>query len=341
MRGVVAADVLLYIPMPEAMPAIDDLVQRLLQQPDVRAVGLIHSTPLTGKWTFRDPLEMLEPGGTIVSPPIPGAFVAYDYFEAMGIPILAGRNFRREEFTSLRPAALIINDVAARMLYPGRNPIGARVYMHGATREIVAVVEGTRDTSLEAAPEPRWYQPVVLGSSQVIVRGRSSAAQTLVVVRRELERSDPRLIVEKLEALENIASDSIVERRLAAQLVTAFALVAVALAVVGLHGVAHYASVRRRREFAIRAAIGATRPRLIRMVLAGTLALAAAGAVAGMGLSVVLGQSLRALLFETAPAQPSTLAAAAAGLAVVALLATLHPAWRAGSAAPAVLLRSE
>ena len=341
MRGVVAADVLLYVPNREVLPAIDDLVQRLREHPEVQAVGLIHSTPLTGKWTLRDPFEMLEPDGTVVTPPMAGAFVAYDYFEAMGIPILAGRNFRREEFTSPRPPALIINDAAARMLYPGRNPLGARVRMHGATREIVGVVQNTRDASLEAAPEPQWYQPVMLGSSQVIVRGRSSAAQTMAIVRRELGRSDPRLIVEKLEALETIAADSIVERRMAAQLVTMFALVAVILAGVGLHGVASYRAVRRRREFAIRAAIGATRPRLIRIVLGGTLTLTAIGGAAGMLLSVALGRSLQAMLFETVPAQPWTLVAAASGLAAVALLATLHPAWRAGSADPAALLRSE
>jgi putative ABC transport system permease protein len=289
MRGVVAADVLLYVPNQEVLPAMDDLVQRLRQQPEVQAVGLIHSTPLTGKWTMRDPFQMLEPGGTVVTPPIAGAFVAYDYFDAMGIPVLDGRNFRREEFTSPRPPALIINDAAARMLYPGRNPLGARVRMHGATREIVGIVHDTRDTSLETAPEPRWYQPIIFGGSQVIVRGRSSTAQTMAVVRRELARSDPRLIVETIEALETIASDSVVERRMAAQLVTVFALVAVALAVVGLHGVASYAAVRRRREFAIRAAIGATRPRLIRIVLGGTLGLAATGGAAGMLLSVALG----------------------------------------------------
>jgi predicted permease len=341
MRGVVSAEVLLYVPGREVLPAIDDLVQRLRQQPEVQAVGLIHSTPLTGKWTFRDPFEMLEPGGTVVTPPIAGAFVAYDYFDAMGIPILAGRNFRREEFTSPRPPALIINDAAARMLYPGRNPLGARVRMHGATREIVAVVKDTRDDRLETAPEPRWYQPVILGSSQVIVRGRSTAVQTMAVVRRELGRSDSRLILETLEPLETIAADSLVERRLAAQLVTTFALVAVTLAVVGLHGVASYAAVRRRREFAIRAAIGATRPRLVRMVLGGTLGITTIGGAAGVLLSVAVGRSVQAMLFETVPAQPWTLVAAASGLAAVALLATLHPAWRAGSADPATLLRSE
>jgi hypothetical protein len=72
MRGVVAADVLLFVAHRDVLPAIDDLVERLRQQPEVQAVGLIQSTPLTGKWTMRDPMEMLEPGGTIVSPPIAG-----------------------------------------------------------------------------------------------------------------------------------------------------------------------------------------------------------------------------------------------------------------------------
>jgi hypothetical protein len=341
MRGVVSADVLLFVPPRDVLPAIDDLVQRLQQQPGIQAVGLIQSTPLTGKWIMRDPIEMLEPGGTIVTQPIAGAFIAYDYFNAMGIRILAGRNFRRAEFTAPRPPALIINEAAARMLYPRGNALGARVHMHGTTREIVAIVENTRDDSLEAAPEPRWYQPVLLGSSQVIVRGRSSAAETMASVRRELARSDPRLIVERVEALETIATDSILERRLAAQLVTAFALVAIALAAVGLHGVASYAAARRRREFAIRAAIGATRMRLIVMVLRGTLAMAAIGGATGMLLSMALGRSLQALLFETVPAQPLTLLAAASSLAILAIVATLHPALRAGSTDPAIVLRNE
>jgi predicted permease len=341
MRGVVAADMLLYVPMKEALPLIDGLVTRLRATPGITAVGLVHSTPLTAKWTIRDAIELLDGPRAGEAPSISGGFVAYDYFKAMGVPLLAGREFTRAEFTGSRQRVIIVNDVVARTFFAGVDPVGARVRMNGATHQIVGVVKGTRDARLDAAAEPQWYQPAVLGSSQVIVRGSGAAAVTVDIVQRALRDTDPRLIIERIDPLERIASDSVIERRLAAQLVSAFAVVAMALAGIGLYGVVHFASTRRAREFGIRMAIGARPVQILSMVLRQGIQMAGSGVAVGVAISVAAADGLQSHLFESRAADPLVIMVASLALVAIAAIASLRPAWRSASLDPMATLRRE
>jgi putative ABC transport system permease protein len=341
MSGVVAADVLLYLPPKEALPVIDRFVTRLRQTSGIEAVGLVHSTPLTGKWTFKEPFEVLDGPQPVQTPPISGGFVGYDYFAALGVPLLAGRTFAQAEFTGSRQRVMIVNDVAARMYFPNGQALGARIRMDNRTYEIIGVTKGTRNARLDTAAEPQWFQPAVLGSSQVIVRGTGSVAATADIVRQALYAADPRIIVERVEPLETIASESVIERRLASQLVSAFAAIAVVLAGIGLYGVVHFASARRQREFGIRMAIGGRPSDVLTMVVRQGVLMAVAGVILGALVSLSVAGMLQSLLFEARAAEPSALLYASLTLLIVAAIASLPPAWRAASVDPASVLRSD
>jgi predicted permease len=338
--GVITADTVLYLPNRETTPVLAALIARLQSLPYVEAAGFVHSTPLTGKWLVRDTFEVMEGPAAGITPKIPGGFVTYDYFGALRIPILAGRAFDSRDL-GRRDFPIIINDIAARRFFPDRNPVGTRVMMTGALREIVGVVKGTRDLRLDAAAEPQWYQPVMSGTSELIVRVSGRPTDRVAALRREIEAADPRMIVQRILPLDAIVADSVLERRMASYLVSVFAAVALVLAAVGLYGVMHFGVLRRRREFAIRSALGATRRTILHGVLHQSLVLAGVGIGLGVALSLVLAGMLQRLLFETRAASPTALGVAALLLAVIAIASAIQPAWRAAAADPVSVLKQE
>ena len=341
-QQVVVADVLLFEPPSIVVPVFSSLYDRLRGLPGVEAVGLIQSTPLTGKWTFREPflVEGRAPDSR-VRVDIPGSFVAFDYFEAMSIPVIDGRTFTRSEFTASKLPTIVINDVAAERFFPGERAVGRRVHMFGEPREIVGVVKGTRDVRLDVVPEPQWYQPIFFGDSQVLVRTSGSPATAVDTLRRELMAADPRLIVKRVEPLDAIVKASIVERRLATATLSAFAGLALVLAIVGLYGVMHFRTLQRRREFAVRTVLGATRGALVRGVVGHGLLLGACGLIIGGLIAVPASKGLQGLLFEIPPGDPATIVAVSLLLLGATLAACARPAWKASSIEPTIVLRSE
>jgi putative ABC transport system permease protein len=339
---VIAADVLLYEPYAVVAAYFQRLNERLRSVPGVEAVGLVQSTPLTGKWTFR---ERVSVAGGDADPrhevDVAGAFVAFDYFDAMSIPVIAGRSFTAREYLTGAQRPLIINDVAARLFFPGENAIGRELVLNRRPREVVGVVKGTRDVRLDAGAEPQFYQPAFTGGSQVIVRTSAPLAVFAETLRRELVASDPRLIVKRVEPLTAIVESSVFERQLATRLLVAFAGLALVLAMVGLYGVLHFTTIQRRRELGVRAALGASPVDLVRMVLGEGLAMALAGAIAGLLVSAFAAAWLQSLLFEITARDPLTAIAATALLAITAAAACALPAWRAASVSPAITLRAE
>ena len=339
-EGVISAETLLYIPSQQAIATLDTLVARLESLPFVEAAGFVHSTPLTGKWVVRDTFEVMDGPAAGVTPSMPGAFVSHAYFEVMRIPVLAGRAFETRDY-GRRDFPIIINDVAARRFFPGRNPVGQRVRMTGRMREIAGVVKATRDLRLDAPPEPQWYQPGLNGSSELLVRVSGDPADRIAALRKEIESADPRLMLQRIDALDAIAADSVLERRMASSLVSVFAGIALALAALGLFGVMHVGVVRRRREFAIRSALGASRANILRGVVARSVLLAAAGIAIGVAVSLGVAGLLQRLMYETTPASAAALLVSALVLLAMSVLASIQPAWRAASADPASALKPE
>ena len=336
---VLAADVLLFEPPSQFMPFFLRLHARLRTLPGVEAVGLIQSTPLTGKWTFREELTL--PGSSAVQGRVldlPGSFVAFDYFAAMGIPVLAGRAFTEREFTSSN-RVIIINDVAAQMFFPGQPAVGRHLVMAGSPREIVGVVKGTRDVRLDTPAEPQWYQAAFVGGSQIIVRTSTPPEQFVGTLRQELIASDPRLIIKRIDTLDAIVAASTFERRIATQLLSVFAGLAFTLALVGLYGVLSFMTIQRRRELGVRAALGAQRRDLVGIVVRQGLGMTAAGVLLGTCLAWPLRAATASLLFGVDPSDPWTIAGASLSLIVAAGCACAVPAWRAATVNPASIAR--
>ncbi len=335
-EGDVAADTILFIPNREAVSILQQLRSRLRAIPGVQAVGFVHSTPLTGQWIVRDPFEVMEGPTRGVTPPVEGSFVAYDFFDVMRIPVIAGRTFSEEDL-SRRDFPVIINDIAARRFFPGRNPVGERIHMTNRLREIIGVVGATRDLALDAPAEAQWYQPGLSGTSQLVVRA-SGVPNLPEVLRREITNTDPRFIVQRIQHLDDIVAGTVVERRLASRLVGVFATIAVLLAGVGLYGVLSFGVAQRRREFGIRAAIGANPARIVGLLMGQGLRTTAIGIGFGSVLSWFALKLLQPLLFDAQGFSVTPVAAAALLLTFAAIVAILGPALRAARTKPTVAL---
>jgi predicted permease len=321
---VVAADVALP-GHPDERAFYSQLVARVRALPGVEAVGAIQSTPLTGKWTFREPLSLAS-GVDAAALAAPGSLVAFDYFRAMGVAVLAGRAFTAQDVVQEDAdggaRTVIVNRTAARRLSPGASLVGRTVYVNGKPRTVVGIVEDTRDARLDAPAEPQWYAPAYFGTSQLVVRTAGEPARTVAAVRRVLLAADPRVVVGRVEPLGAIVSASVAERRVTARLLAAFAGVALALAAIGLYGVVSFGTARRRREFGVRTALGARPADVRRLVLGEGLRLSGWGIAAGLLAAVPVGLLLRGFLFDVSPADPLTLAAICGALVACALTAS-------------------
>ena len=334
---VLTADVLLYVP--KSHQRLQEIYGRVRALPGVEAVGVIHSTPLTGKWQIRDGLEIIENGTRRTTAPMTGGFVAFDYFQAMGIDLVDGRYFTDAEPMQPSPRAVIINDLAAKMYFPGRRAVGAQLHLYGASREVVGVVRAIRDVRLDVPPQPQFYQPGFFDGSQMAVRVKGNPAAYVDQVSRTLAASDPRLIVNDVRPLDDIIAERVADRRAAALLVTAFGALAVILAAVGLGGVLHFSAQGRARELGLRSALGASRRHLVGLVAREAGAMFVPGIAAGVVLIACAGGLLRALLFEASVFEPLIFIVAIASLGGVGIVAALVPAWRASRADPLVVLK--
>jgi len=338
-EGVISAEIEIY-DHPSATEYYRDLHRRLLATPGVEAVGLIHSTPLTSKWSFAEPFEVvgrMYPSG---APQIAGSFVAFDYFGAMRIPLVSGRNFTADEYMNWRSSALIINESAARRFFPGQNPIGQLVKI-GKVRTIVGVVKDSRDVRLDIPAEPTWYQPVFGNANQLIVRATGDQGTMIAAVRRVLLASDPGLVIERIGPFSEIIASTVIERKMAMRLLISLAGIAVLLASVGLYGVVSFNVNQRTREFGVRSALGASPASLLGRVLRGGVGLSVVGLTMGIVLSLGSTRVLRGLLYEVSPSEPLTIASISVGILLVSLISTCLPAWTASRVSPAVALRSE
>jgi predicted permease len=335
---VVTADVLLYLPGPAVRAFFGEVRTRLRAIPGVEAVGLVHSTPLTGKWTFEQPFAIEGTSGT--PPSVPGNFVAFDYFVAMGIPVLAGRAFTDDDLDS-PDAPIVINDVAAWRFFPGQNPLGRRVILDRKPREIVGVVGATRDVGITVPAAPQLYEPALFGGSQIVVRVQGDPSRYADTLGAELLAADPRVIVKAVTPLDAIVAQQLLERRMISRVIAGFAITALLLAMAGLYGVTHLAAVQRRHEFGLRAALGARPADLLRMVLRQGLVLAGSGIAIGTAGALAGAHLLRNVLFETSPTDATAMGSATLLVLLVSAAACLAPAWKAAATDPAETLRQQ
>ncbi|MCY4638073.1 MAG: ABC transporter permease [Acidobacteria bacterium] len=266
------------------------------------------------------------------------------YFETLGIPIVSGRAFARTDTAAAQPVAIVSESAAARY-WPGAEPIGKRVRISPRFEwaTVVGIAADLRYRELTnywmtvyyPAPQSFHFQPGGLA-----IRTGRPASTLSSAVRDTIQGIEPAIPIDALTPMDELLAAELARPRLAVRISIAFALVTLALILVGLFGTVSFDARQRRIEMAIRSALGASPHALRRLVAGRGLRIAAAGLVAGLAATALGARALAAVLFGVAPLDPVTLATVAGGLALLAVLSCWIPARRAASADPAEVLRS-
>jgi putative ABC transport system permease protein len=270
----------------------------------------------------------------------------HNYFPAMGIPILRGRGFSAQDLPASLPVA-VINDTMARRLFPGENPVGQRVRLGPsltqAWLEIIGVIGDVRHTGLEREPAPELYihylqNPPV--APFIVIRTTGDPAALAETVRAEARAIDKELPLYEMRTMMDVRSASVAERRFILLLVSAFGLLALALAAVGVYGVMSVVVSERTPEMGIRLALGAPASQLLALVVGQAARLALLGIAIGVVAAIGLAPLLTSQLFGVQALDPLTFAGVPLVLMTVAALAALVPAIRAMRLDPLVALKT-
>jgi putative ABC transport system permease protein len=330
------------------------LMDRVRQLPGVRAAGAARSLPLGS--TIGD-FGLLVDG--YQPPPGTGAkgdwqIVTDGYLEAMGERMVRGRPITAGD-TSDSMLVALVNEEMARRYWPGRDPIGGRFKIGGGAPNrpwvtVVGIVADVRHNGITEVikekfyvPHPQWHRSIgnsIRGLTLVVKADGDPAALTRPI-RQAVRSLDSSLPVAEVRTMETVVGATLSTPRFTGVLLGAFAALALALSAIGIYGVLSYVVSRRRREIGIRVAIGAGRADVLRLIMRSGLLLALSGIVLGLVLAAWASRLLQGLLHEVRPGDPLTFTVVAAVLTIVAVLASLLPAWRATRVDPVIALKSE
>lgn len=322
-----------------------EVLSRLKHLPGVVDVAASYTLPFAGfEGRDRIAIEGGEKSPVGAEPIVPTTSVSEDYFKTLGVPLLAGRFFTARD-TDGNPSVMVVNQAFVNRFSPGRNPIGRRVQFNGNVwKEIVGVAGDVRHLGLDRPSEPEVFTPILQGSfpfGYFIVRTGSDPMLLASGVRAAVEAVDKNQPIFDVQTMQQRIAMSVGSRRFDMFLLTAFALLALTLAAVGLYGVVSYSVSQRTHEIGIRAALGAEREDILRMVLGQGIGLTLFGLLLGFPAAFGLTRFLSSLLYEVRPVDYVTFFAVAILLGVIALIATLIPARRAVKVNPMVALRYE
>jgi predicted permease len=328
----------------------DELEARIQALPGVEAVGFVNRLPLLGgdntsvsvtgdPERFADfvSVRMITPG----------------YFDAIGVPLVAGRWLEPAEFRG-PTSSVIINQTLARQLFGADDPLGRRIDLHNEVLVVVGVCGDVAGNSPDRPPPAAFYYPL---APMLVAWGAMPPTEQFFISALTRTVGDPRAAVPALReavtsldsdlpvysplTLAEIAEDRLGVRRFAMSLFGVFAALALLLGGIGIYGVMSFTVARRAPEMGMRMALGASRRSVLRTVLGHGVRLTAPGVLVGLALAMASGRVLGNLLFEVSPLDPWTYLLVASVLALVALAATLIPALRATLVDPLTSIRSE
>lgn len=320
------------------------LPERLANLPGVVAASAVSTLPVSlgdgkGDLTIEGrPFALGEAPGLSYRRALP------NYFRTVGIPLIQGREFDSRDTGGTM--VVIINESLAKRFWPGGDALGKRIKIGVAEREpwltIVGVVGDVHNEALETAPgfdtyEPHAQRPWSL--MNVVVRTSGSPSAIAPLLRGVLRESDPGILVWSVGTMDERVRASLAPRRFTAGVLTAFGGAALLLASIGIYGVAAYMVSRRKREFAIRLALGARGGQVRRQVVQESLRVVVIGILVGLPAGLAVTSLIRGLLFNVKPADPVSHLLAAATLGALAVAATWLPARRATKADPVSSLR--
>jgi len=324
-----------------------DLLSQVRALPGVEGAALAGQIPLGGnmdRWGFH--IEGRTYPSEAEAPDAERFSITPDYFRVMGIPLRAGRLITEADVTD-GAKVMLVNETAARTLWPDGSPIGAGVRIGSKTnplRTVVGIVGDVRHYELGVPAKPQMYLPqqqVTDSFLVLVVRSATDPATLAAPIRRIVTGLGHDVPVYDIKTLDERLAQSVASRTFLLFLLGLFAVTTLVMAAVGLYGVVSQSVGARRREFGIRLALGAARRDITWLVMRRGLFFVALGVVAGLGASMLLGRALGTQLYETTPTDPLTLAGAVAVLFGIGLLSHVGPLRRATKVDPVVALRNQ
>ena len=324
----------------------DNLQGRMAAIPGVRAVTA-SSFPLVAQNFNSSNIRV--PGYTGTDAETAFLNIAPNFFETMQIPLLAGRTIDARDVAAGAKIA-VVNEVFVKKFFGGQNPV-AKQFTRGKGPneiqfEIVGVAKNARYASLTdelpaVAYVPYTHDQRQMGQLTFELRAAGDPMALANAAREVVRQADSRIPVTNLRTQKAVIDQTIGQERTFATLCTAFALLAVLIACVGLYGTMAYSVARRTNEIGLRMALGAERPRLIWMVLREVLIMSAAGLAIGLPVALATTKFVKSFLFDMKPNDPIAIVGAATILVLAAIAAGYGPAWRASRIDPCVALRDE
>ena len=323
-------------------------LERVAAIPGVEYAAFAWGVPLTGNsWPATMDIEGQPPAAKESDKiALPLRAVTPDYFKLIGLALIDGREFRSTD-DDKAPNVAIVNQAFTHRYFPHGNSVGRKFWLTGRDKpgvEIVGEIANGRIDDLTQEPSPEIYLPLWQASAfskHLVVRTTADPRAVLVAVQRELRSVDPTAAIENVKTLEQIRDESLASRTFAMHLLTGFSVVGSVLTLVGIYGVLSLSVASRRRELAIRSAVGAQQKDIRKLIFGEGFRLIAGGVLAGIALAVVLSRVLRSFLFEVQPRDPATLIVVGTLFLGVGLLACWVPVRRAGKADPLEALRYE
>jgi len=320
-----------------------ELMAKLEALPGVQAAGSVNYLPLTSgeslTFIWVDGFDNKDYQQT------KGRFVTPHYFQAMHIPLIAGRYFSDADAAATTNQPVIINQKFAKVFFPNRNPIGGRITGDSKKENwstVVGVVADVRHTSLEEEPQPLVYNATYdAGDASVAVRSTLPPAAVADEIRVTLKSIDPNLAATDIHTMGDLISIATARRRFQTSLLTVFAGIALIMALVGLSGLMRFSVNQRTHEVGIRMALGAKRRDVLLLILRNASVLVVCGLGLGLMCTWIATRLLKSFLFGVGQHDPFTVVTVSVLLVVCGLMAAFVPARRAASIDPMQALRTE
>jgi predicted permease len=311
--------------------------------PGVRAAGSIRDLPMVGRGEMARPGVAGRPTPPEGEPSVQLHQISTDYFEAIGTPIIAGRDFEPTDRVGF-PFVTIINEELARRAWPDQDAVGRTLRFGQTEVMVIGVVGNVRQAGLAEPVEPAVYLHALQNfrsRMSIVIRVDGDPLQYVNPVQQAIWSRDPAQTITRVMTLEEVTGRAVARPRLLAWLLAVFGAVGLALGAVGIFGVLAYAVSQRRQEIGVRVALGAPPRSVLGMIVGRGMLLAVGGVVLGIAGAALLTRSMRSVLFGIEPADPWTFLQVTLVLLGAALLASWLPARRAMSIDPVTALRYE
>jgi putative ABC transport system permease protein len=326
---------------------------RIAGIPGIRAAAAANVVPMNGY--LATTAFFIDRMGVNDAPDAHYRMISPDYFRALGIEVRAGRAFTPADRTDSAPVA-IVNETFARQYWPGASAIGARMRLDDGEKaprivEVVGVIADVKHFGLEQETTIEVYVPIaqvpdpttiwLANNMYWVLQTTGAPLAAANAVRREIAAVDPGVPASFVRSMDQWMGASIATRRFNLQLVAAFALAALLLAIIGVYAVSASDVAMRTREIGVRTALGASKGEVVRLVLLDGAAPVLVGLIAGTAGALVLGRATASLLFGVTPHDPASFAVAGVTVMAAAAIASYAPARRAGNVDPMIALRAE